>query len=166
MPFHKIDNGVKERALQLIAEGWPIERVIEAIGVSRHLPVGCSLFVSNSFSFCRYCISIRCLLGYPRYMSQWHHARSAPLPLQRCLCAVAVKGQSRYKNHAKQDRYMSLHSYSIISTLTTVQSARSSGWPRQSSRLRISATEFDLQRDGQPTQAERHTSRLAVTGQY
>ena len=35
MPFHKIDNGVKERALQLIAEGWPIERVIEAIGVSR-----------------------------------------------------------------------------------------------------------------------------------
>ena len=35
MPFHKIDNGVKEQALQLIAEGWPIERVIEAIGVSR-----------------------------------------------------------------------------------------------------------------------------------
>ena len=35
MPFHKIDNGVKEWALQLIAEGWPIECVIEAIGVSR-----------------------------------------------------------------------------------------------------------------------------------
>jgi transposase len=35
MPFRKINNGVKERALQLIAEGWPLEQVIEAMGVSR-----------------------------------------------------------------------------------------------------------------------------------
>jgi transposase-like protein len=35
MPFRKIDTGVKERALQLISEGWPLEQVIEAIGVSR-----------------------------------------------------------------------------------------------------------------------------------
>jgi transposase len=35
MPFRKIDSGVKERAVQLIAEGWPIERVIEAFDVSR-----------------------------------------------------------------------------------------------------------------------------------
>jgi transposase len=35
MPFHKIDAGVKERALQLISEGWPLGQVIEAIGVSR-----------------------------------------------------------------------------------------------------------------------------------
>ncbi len=35
MPFHKIDPGVKERALQLISEGWALENVIEAIGVSR-----------------------------------------------------------------------------------------------------------------------------------
>src|ERR1700674_4501343 len=35
MPFRKIDTGVKERALQLIAEGWSLEHVIEAIGVSR-----------------------------------------------------------------------------------------------------------------------------------
>jgi transposase len=34
MPFHKIDTGVKERTLQLIAEGWSLEHVIEAIGVS------------------------------------------------------------------------------------------------------------------------------------
>jgi hypothetical protein len=54
-------------------------------------------------------------------MSQWHHARFAPLSLQQYLCAVAIKGQSPYKNHAKQDRYMSLLSYSVISTLTIVQ---------------------------------------------
>ncbi len=35
MPFHKIDPGVKEWALQLISEGWALENVIEAIGVSR-----------------------------------------------------------------------------------------------------------------------------------
>lgn len=35
MPFRRIDNGVKERALQLIAEGWPLEHVIEVFGVSR-----------------------------------------------------------------------------------------------------------------------------------
>jgi transposase len=35
MPFRKIDTGVKERALQLVAEGWPLERIIEAMGVSR-----------------------------------------------------------------------------------------------------------------------------------
>jgi transposase-like protein len=35
MPFHKIDTGVKQQALQLIAEGWSLEQVIEAIGVSR-----------------------------------------------------------------------------------------------------------------------------------
>lgn len=35
MPFRKINNGVKERTLQLIAEGWPLEQVIEAMGVSR-----------------------------------------------------------------------------------------------------------------------------------
>jgi hypothetical protein len=57
-------------------------------------------------------------------MSQWHYARSAPLPLQQCLCAMAIKGQSPYKYHAKQDRYVSLLSYSVISTLTTVQKVR------------------------------------------
>jgi hypothetical protein len=35
MPFHKVDSGVKESALQLIAEGWGLERVIETMGVSR-----------------------------------------------------------------------------------------------------------------------------------
>ena len=35
MPFQKIDTGVKERVLQLIAFGWPLQHVIEAIGVSR-----------------------------------------------------------------------------------------------------------------------------------
>ena len=35
MPFRKIDTGLKERALQLIAGGWPLEHVIETIGVSR-----------------------------------------------------------------------------------------------------------------------------------
>src|SRR6266852_1879482 len=51
-------------------------------------------------------------------------------------------------------------------TLTTVQSAGSCVWPHQPSRLGTSATGFDRQRAGQPTQTERHTSRLAVTGQY
>jgi hypothetical protein len=79
---------------------------------------------------------------------------------------MVIKGRTPYKNHVKQYRYMSLLSYSVISTLTTIQSAWSSVWPRQSSRLNISATEFDRQRDGQPTHAERHTSRFDVTGQY
>lgn len=35
MPFHKIDVGVKEQALQLMAEGWDLEQVIDAIRVSR-----------------------------------------------------------------------------------------------------------------------------------
>lgn len=35
MPYHKIDNGLKQRAVQLISEGWSLEQVIEAIGVSR-----------------------------------------------------------------------------------------------------------------------------------
>jgi len=35
MPFHRIDTGVKERALQLIAEGWPLQHIIEVFGVSR-----------------------------------------------------------------------------------------------------------------------------------
>ena len=34
MPFCKVDTGVKEQALQLIAEGWSLEHVIEAMGVS------------------------------------------------------------------------------------------------------------------------------------
>jgi transposase-like protein len=36
MPFRKIDTDVKERALQLIAEGQPIEHIIEVIEVSCH----------------------------------------------------------------------------------------------------------------------------------
>jgi len=35
MPFHQIDIGVKQRALQLIAEGWDLDDVIQAMGVSR-----------------------------------------------------------------------------------------------------------------------------------
>jgi hypothetical protein len=35
MPFHKIDIGVKEWALQLIAEGWPLQHIIEVFGASR-----------------------------------------------------------------------------------------------------------------------------------
>ena len=31
MPFHNIDNGVKQQTLQLISEGWSLE---QAIGVS------------------------------------------------------------------------------------------------------------------------------------
>jgi len=33
MPFHKINTVVKEQALQLIAEGWPLVCVIDVIGV-------------------------------------------------------------------------------------------------------------------------------------
>jgi hypothetical protein len=35
MPFHRVDTGVKERALQLIAEGWPLQHIIEVFGASR-----------------------------------------------------------------------------------------------------------------------------------
>ena len=36
MPFHKIDTGVKQQALQLIAEDWPLVHIINMIGVSCH----------------------------------------------------------------------------------------------------------------------------------
>jgi hypothetical protein len=35
MPYRKIHTGIKERSLKLIAEGWFIEQIIEALGVLR-----------------------------------------------------------------------------------------------------------------------------------
>jgi transposase len=39
MPYRKIHTGIKERSLKLIAEGWFIEQIIEALGVS-HRSIG------------------------------------------------------------------------------------------------------------------------------